>query len=88
MATTLTKSATAELQRLQSDMETMIRDTIAPTLAEVVARAAGAALYGSNQVRDYSDTVAGGIRSRPLISVLVAAGIGFVLGRASVTGKE
>jgi ElaB/YqjD/DUF883 family membrane-anchored ribosome-binding protein len=83
----LRKSANAQVQRMQDEIETMIRDTIAPTLAEIVAKAAASAMYGSNQVREYSGTVAGGVRSRPLISVLVAAVIGFVAGRVTAGEK-
>jgi ElaB/YqjD/DUF883 family membrane-anchored ribosome-binding protein len=86
-ATTLRKSASAQAQRMQDEIEAMVRDTIAPTLAEIVAKAASSAVYGSNQVREYSDTVAGGVRSRPLISVLVAAVIGFIAGRITAGEK-
>jgi ElaB/YqjD/DUF883 family membrane-anchored ribosome-binding protein len=86
-ATTLTKTANAQIQRMQEEVEAVVRDTIAPTLAEIVAKTASSAIYGSNQVREYSDTVAGGVRNRPLISVLAAAAIGFVAGRLTATGK-
>jgi ElaB/YqjD/DUF883 family membrane-anchored ribosome-binding protein len=86
-ATTLTKTANAQIQRMQAEVEAVVRDTIAPTLAEIVAKTASSAIYGSNQVREYSDTVAGGVRSRPLISVLTAAAIGFVAGRLTAAGK-
>ena len=76
-ATTLRKSTNAQVQRLQSEIESMVRDTIAPTVADIVAPA----VNGSNQVREYSDTVAVGIGHRPLISVLAAAAIGFFAGR-------
>ena len=80
-ATTLRKSTNAQVQRLQDEVEALVRDTIAPTLADIAARAVSSAVNGSNQVREYSDTMAVGIRSRPLISVLVAAAIGFFAGR-------
>jgi ElaB/YqjD/DUF883 family membrane-anchored ribosome-binding protein len=86
-ATTLSKSANAQIQRLQAEVETMVRDTIAPTLAQIMAQAASSAAYGSNQVREYSDTMAVGIRSRPLVSVLLAAAIGFVAGRVTAGVK-
>jgi hypothetical protein len=84
-ATTLRKSASAHAQRMQDEIETMVRDTIAPTLAEIVAKAASAAVYRSNQVREYSDTVAVGVRSRPLISIVAVALIG--AGRITAASK-
>ncbi len=88
-ATSLSKSTNAQIQRLQDEVETMVRDTIAPTLAQIVAQAASSAVYGSKQVREYSDTMAVGIQSRPLISVLVAAAIGFVAGYITAgTGSQ
>jgi ElaB/YqjD/DUF883 family membrane-anchored ribosome-binding protein len=82
-ATTITKSTNDQIQRLQDQVEAMVRDTITPTLAEIVARSATTALQGSRQAREYSDTVASGVRSRPLVSVLLAGAIGFVAGRLS-----
>jgi ElaB/YqjD/DUF883 family membrane-anchored ribosome-binding protein len=82
-STTLAKSANDQIQRLQDEVEAMVRDTIAPTLAEIVARSATTALQGSRQAREYSDTVAAGVRNRPLLSVLVSGAIGFVAGRLS-----
>jgi hypothetical protein len=81
----LRKSASDQVQRMQDDIETMVRDTIAPTLAQIVATAAASAVYGSTQAREYSDTVAVGVRSRPLVSLLVAGAIGFLAGRISAT---
>ena len=87
-ATTLSKSANAQIQRLQDEVEPMVRDTIAPALAQIVSQAASSALYGSKQVREYSDTMAVGIQSRPFILVLVAAAIGFVVGRITAGGTS
>ena len=63
-ATTLKRSASAQAQRMQDEIETIVRDTIAPTLAEIVAKAASSAVYGSNQVREYSS----GVRMRFKVS--------------------
>jgi hypothetical protein len=85
---TLKKYTNAHVQRLQDDVESIVRDTIAPTLAEIVAKAAASAVQGSNQAREYSETVASGVRSRPLISILVTAAVSFVAGRMSAGGKR
>jgi hypothetical protein len=84
----LGKSASAQVQRMQDDIETMVRDTIAPALAQIVAKAAASAVYGSSQAREYSETVALGVRSRPLVSLLVAGAIGFLAGRLSATTSK
>jgi ElaB/YqjD/DUF883 family membrane-anchored ribosome-binding protein len=84
--TTLKKSANAQIQRIQDEVEAIMRDTIVPSLAEIVAKTATSAVHGSKQVREYSDTVAVGVRGRPLISIAVAAAIGFVAGR--ITGNS
>ena len=86
-AATLRESTNAQVQRLQAEFEAVVRDTLAPTLADIAARAVGSAVSGSNQVREYSDTVAVGIRSRPLISVFAAAAIGFFAGRLTAAMK-
>jgi hypothetical protein len=80
-ATNPIKSANDQIQRMKDEIEASVRDTIAPTVADIVAKAAASAIYGSNQVREYSDTVAGGVRNRPLLSVVFASVLGFVAGR-------
>jgi ElaB/YqjD/DUF883 family membrane-anchored ribosome-binding protein len=81
------KSANAELQRMKDAIEATVRNTVAPTVAEIVAKAAASAMQGQKQVQDYSETVSGGVRNRPLLSILLAAGVGFVAGRITAGGK-
>jgi hypothetical protein len=86
-ASSLRTSARAQAQRMQGEIETMVRDTIAPTLAEIVAKASSSAGNGSNQIREYSDTIAVGVRGRPLMSIVALALIGFIAGRVTAAGK-
>jgi ElaB/YqjD/DUF883 family membrane-anchored ribosome-binding protein len=71
----------AQIRRLHDEVEALVRDTVAPTLADVVARAADASLFAGKNARMQADRVSGGIRVHPLISVAIAAAVAFGLGR-------
>ena len=52
-------------------------------LADVVGRAETALHTASDKVREQAETVSGKVRAQPLLAVLIAAAIGFVLGRVT-----
>jgi ElaB/YqjD/DUF883 family membrane-anchored ribosome-binding protein len=69
----------AQIARLREQVETLMRETVAPAV-EVAAERAEAAI---GNVRSGARQVATTVRACPLTSVLVAAAVGFLLGRAS-----
>ena len=52
-------------------------------MADVVGRAETALHTASDKVREQAETVSGKVRAQPLLAVLIAAAIGFVLGRVT-----
>jgi ElaB/YqjD/DUF883 family membrane-anchored ribosome-binding protein len=72
-----------EIARLRAQVERLMRDRVTPAVADAAGRAEEAAY----QARDYAqakvETVARSVRERPLTALAIAAGVGYLLGRAS-----
>ena len=71
--------AMAQIARLRDQIENLVRDKVAPAIEDAAERAEAAAA----SVRARADDLAGAVRHQPLIAILVAAAVGFLLGRAS-----
>ncbi len=73
--------AQAQIERLREQVESLMRDRVTPAVADFAGRAESA--YGSAKgtVKDQADMVSGRVRQQPLIAILVAAGVGWVVGR-------
>ena len=70
----LTDDAMAQIARLREQVETITRENVSPAMREAAHDAAAA-------VRVRADELAGQVRKLPLTSILVAAAVGFLLGR-------
>jgi ElaB/YqjD/DUF883 family membrane-anchored ribosome-binding protein len=77
-----TEDATTQIARLREQVEALMKERVTPALAEAAGRAESAMYGAAGVVRDQAEAVSGRVRDQPLIAVLIAAGIGFVIGRA------
>jgi hypothetical protein len=75
------RPSTPQVRRLHDEVEALVKDTVAPALADVVAKAATAASLGSEKARGYGEILRGGVSVRPLVAILAAAFVGYGLGR-------
>ena len=66
-----------QINQLRGQVETLMRERLTPAVTEVAGRADAAV----SAVREQSEAVSGQVRERPLLAILVAAGIGYLLGR-------
>jgi ElaB/YqjD/DUF883 family membrane-anchored ribosome-binding protein len=71
----------AQLRQLREQVETLINERARPALTEAAHRAEDAMQKGRDVAQDQLDHVSSHVRSQPITSVLVAAAIGFVIGR-------
>jgi ElaB/YqjD/DUF883 family membrane-anchored ribosome-binding protein len=76
------EDATAQIARLREQVESLMKDRITPAVADVAGRAENAMYGAAGMVRDQAEAVSGRVRDQPLTAVLIAAAVGFVLGRA------
>jgi ElaB/YqjD/DUF883 family membrane-anchored ribosome-binding protein len=81
-ATNKMEDATTQIARLREQVEALMKDRVTPALADAAGRAESAMYGAADVVREQADNVSGRVREQPLLAILIAAGIGFVLGRA------
>jgi len=62
----------AQIARLRAQIDVLMREQVAPALANASERAG-----------EVGNQIAGQVRQQPLTAILVAAAIGFLLGRES-----
>lgn len=71
----------AQIARLRAQVETLMKDRVTPALADAAGRAEQAVYGAAGTVRDQAELISGKVRDQPLLAVLIAAGIGYALGR-------
>ena len=76
------EDATTQIARLREQVEALMKDRITPAVAEAAGRAENAMYGAAGAVRDQADAISGRVREQPLVAILVAAAVGYVLGRA------
>jgi hypothetical protein len=73
---------TVQIAHLRAQVEALTKERVTPAVTEMAGRAERALNSAVGVVRGPAATVSGHVRDQPLIAVLLAAGIGYVLGRA------
>ena len=62
----------AQIARLREQVEALMQDRVKPAVAEA-----------ADAMHEHAEAVAGKVREQPLLAVLIAAAVGYVLGRAT-----
>jgi|tagenome__1003787_1003787.scaffolds.fasta_scaffold19180635_2 ElaB/YqjD/DUF883 family membrane-anchored ribosome-binding protein len=84
--------AQAQIARLRQQVEGLMRDRVQPTMSDYAGRANEALGSASGTMRDYmgsasgvvrdqAEMVSGRVKEQPLIALLVAATVGWIIGR-------
>ena len=73
--------AQAQIARLREQVEALMKDRVTPAVADFAGRAEAAVSNASGVVRDQAQAVSGRVKSQPMVAVLIAAAVGWVLGR-------
>jgi len=76
------EDAQAQLVRLREQVETLMKDRVTPAVAEFAGRAESAAHTASGVVRDQAQAMSGRVKDQPLVAVIIAAAVGWIIGRA------
>jgi ElaB/YqjD/DUF883 family membrane-anchored ribosome-binding protein len=75
------QDAKEQIARLREQVEMLMRDRVTPALADVAGRAEGAARDAQDLAREQAEALTGRVRERPLVAILVAVGVGYLIGR-------
>ncbi len=78
-----TEDATTQIARLREQVEALMKDRVTPALADAAGRAESAVYSAAGAVREQAEAVSGRVREQPLLAVLIAAAVGYVLGRTT-----
>ena len=77
------EDAHVQIARLREQVEALMKDRVTPAVADVAGRAESAVYGAAGAVRDQAEMVSGKVREQPLLAVLIAAAVGYVIGRAT-----
>lgn len=73
--------AQAQIARLREQVEGLMKDRVTPAVADFAGRAETAVNTARGAVRDQAQVVSGRVKDAPLIAILIAAAVGWVIGR-------
>jgi ElaB/YqjD/DUF883 family membrane-anchored ribosome-binding protein len=73
--------AQAQIARLREQVESLMKDRVTPAVADFAGRAESAVHSASGVVRDQAQVVSGRVKDQPLIAILIAAAVGWIIGR-------
>ncbi|HET6305762.1 MAG TPA: hypothetical protein VFG12_01170 [Rhodopila sp.] len=76
------EDAQAQIVRLREQVEALMKDRVTPAVAGFADRAESAVHSASGMVRDQANVVSGRVKEQPLVAILVAVAVGWVIGRA------
>jgi ElaB/YqjD/DUF883 family membrane-anchored ribosome-binding protein len=75
------EDAQAQIARLREQVEALMKDRVTPAVTQFAGRAENAVHSASGVVRDQAQAVSGRVKDRPLIAIMIAAGVGWLIGR-------
>ncbi len=73
----------AQIARLRDQVETLLREKAMPAVESMTACAEATAHEAAEWSRQQADSVRATVRGQPLAAILIAAAVGFVLGRVA-----
>jgi len=78
-----TEDTHVQIAKLRAQVEALMNDRVTPAVADVAGRAESAVHAATDTVREQAELVTSKVREQPLLAVLIAAGVGYLLGRAT-----
>ena len=73
----------SQIARLRAQVEALMKDRVTPAVTEFAGRAETAVHDASDAVRSQAEALSGQVRAQPLLAVLIAAGVGYLIGRVT-----
>jgi len=76
-----TNDAREQIAKLREQVEMLMRDRVTPALADAAGRAETTARQAADIARHQAEAISGQVREQPFVAILVAAGLGYLIGR-------
>jgi ElaB/YqjD/DUF883 family membrane-anchored ribosome-binding protein len=77
----VSNDAREQIARLREQVDALMRDRVAPAVSDIAGRAQHYMDDASDAARGQSEALSARVREAPLVSLLAAAGIGYLVGR-------
>ncbi len=71
----------AQIAQLRKQVDALTQDRITPAVTDFASRAGSAAGTATDAVRGHTQVIAGQVQERPWTAILIAAAVGWVIGR-------
>jgi ElaB/YqjD/DUF883 family membrane-anchored ribosome-binding protein len=75
------KDAKQQIAELRGQVEQLMNDRVTPALAGAAQRVETTARNAAEVARGQAEAVSGQVREQPLVSILIAVGVGYLIGR-------
>jgi ElaB/YqjD/DUF883 family membrane-anchored ribosome-binding protein len=76
-----TADAKAQIKQLRDQVDALMRERVSPMIADAAGRAQDAARHAQDIAHDQVENLSGRVRETPITAVLIAAAVGFLIGR-------
>lgn len=71
----------AEIKQLRDQVQSLMSDRVTPALANAAGQAQDYAKQARDMATDQAEQISEKVRESPLIAILIASGVGYLLGR-------
>jgi ElaB/YqjD/DUF883 family membrane-anchored ribosome-binding protein len=78
---TAADTLTEQVADIRERLKTLMNERVTPAIVETGGQADGFVRAAAGRMKDQSEVISEQLRERPLASVLIAVGIGYLLGR-------
>lgn len=72
-----------ELADLRAQVEKLLNERVAPSVSRIADQAEDYARHAANEMRHRTDQLSGTVREQPLTAILIAAAVGWIIGRVT-----
>ena len=76
-----TQDTKAQLQQLRDQVQSLMSDRVTPALANAAGQAEQYARQAKDMATDQAEMLSEKVRESPLVAILIASGVGYLLGR-------
>ncbi len=77
----VSNDASAQIRQLRGQVDELMRDRVSPAMNDAADRAGDYARYAGDMARDKTEALSSQVKDTPILSVVIAAAAGYLLGR-------